>query len=132
MRANDAGMSLLVASVVAAAACTGGAETGGDGAGGDDGPGSSSSLSASFASASEIVWEGTGTWPIEVTVSKAMPTDLPIQYEVAGTATGGGVDHGLASGTVVLPAGQTSVRILVPIVNDSVVEPAETVQVTLI
>jgi hypothetical protein len=42
------------------------------------------------------------------------------------------VDHGLASGTLTIAAGQSSARVLVPIIDDGAAEPAETVQVTLI
>ena len=120
-----------MALAVATSACAGMAGSVGPGPGGDDddGPGGMSG-GVAFASASATAWEGTGTWPIEVTVSTAPPADLVLSYTVAGTATGG-VDHGLASGTLTITAGKTSARILVPIVDDSAVEPAETVQVTL-
>jgi Calx-beta domain len=121
-------MALLCA---AAGACAGSGGSGGPGGDDDDGPGAMSPR-VGFASEKETVWEGTDTWPIEVTSSVPASSEIVIPYEVAGTAAGGGVDHGLANGTVTIEAGQTSARLLVPITNDGAVEPAETVQVTLV
>jgi hypothetical protein len=121
----------MLALVVGATACAGMPGPGGAGGADDNGPDDPSQLSVGFAAARATIWEATGTWPVEVAASAPAPAALAIRYTVAGTATGGGVDHGLASGTVTIPAGQTSARILVPIVDDGAAEPAETVQLTL-
>lgn len=49
----------------------------------------------------------------------------------AGTATGGGVDYTLASGTATITAGQTTANIPFTIVNDLLDEDNETIVVTL-
>jgi len=124
----------VMALVLATVACAGPAGSGGPGGpGGDDDevPGDPAHPSVAFASASETTWEGTGSWPIDVTASAPVPAALTIRYTIAGTATGG-ADHGLASGTLTIAAGQTSARVLVPILDDTAAEPAETVQITLL
>lgn len=130
-RRGKAGIAMALA--ICATACVGSTSPGGPGGGGDDdggGPGDPSQRLVGFAAASATTWEGTGSWPIDVTMSAPAPAAMTIRYTVAGTASGG-VDHGLASGTLTIAAGQTSARVGVPIVDDAAVEPAETVQVTL-
>src|SRR5262249_18341680 len=66
------------------------------------------------------------------TVSQSAPSssDTQITYSVGGTATSGS-DFAAHSGTVTIPAGQTSATIDVAVVNDTAVEGTETVVVTL-
>jgi hypothetical protein len=52
-------------------------------------------------------------------------------YISGGTATGGGVDYTLASGTVTIPANNQTATISIPIVDDALVEMSETIIVTL-
>ena len=56
---------------------------------------------------------------------------LTVQYTVAGTATAG-ADYQPLTGTVTIPAGQTSVTVPLSVVNDLIVELPETVQVTVV
>lgn len=65
-----------------------------------------------------------------ITATFAPATDLTISYTVGGTATNG-VDYSLLSGTLVIPAGQTSATIPVEVVDDNIGEASETVTVTL-
>ncbi len=64
--------------------------------------------------------------PAGVTVSE----DITVNYTVAGTATAG-TDYTALSGTVTIPAGQNSVNILVAIIDDKIIEGAETIVATL-
>lgn len=58
--------------------------------------------------------------------------EVSIDYTVTGgTATAGGIDYSLASGTAIIPAGSTSTPITLSVVNDNTVESDETVVVTL-
>jgi uncharacterized repeat protein (TIGR01451 family) len=53
-----------------------------------------------------------------------------LSYLVSGTAISGS-DYTALSGTVTIPAGATTATISIPVLNDLVVEPSETVTVTL-
>lgn len=55
---------------------------------------------------------------------------LTVSYSLAGTATNGS-DYGQLSGSVTIPAGQSSVTVPVPVINDSALETGETVLLTL-
>lgn len=67
-----------------------------------------------------------------LTQSKASATDTVLSYTVNGTATpGAGNDYTPLSGAVTITAGATTVDIDVLVLNDNVVEDAETVIVTL-
>ena len=70
----------------------------------------------------------------EFTVTQALPSvsDTVISYTVAGTATAGGTDYTTLSGTVTILAGDTEAVIDVTgIIEDSLVEGSETVEITL-
>ncbi len=77
---------------------------------------------------------GEGTTPGTIGVSLSMSYDLTttVNYAVTGgTATGSGTDYTLASGTLTFTAGVTAQNISVTIVNDTLDEVNETIQVTL-
>jgi hypothetical protein len=117
---------------VIASGCAGssrGGGAGGDDGGGDDGSGTAGPA-IGFASASETIWEGTGMWPVELVASAPVAAAVRVDYQVASSVTGGRVD-GLASGSVMIEAGQTTAEIVVPVVDDSAVQPPETVTLTL-
>jgi acetyl esterase/lipase len=65
-----------------------------------------------------------------VSVDSAPAADLTVRYTVAGTAVNG-TDYAPLSGSVTIPAGQTSATVEVDPVADGVLETAETVYVTL-
>jgi hypothetical protein len=57
---------------------------------------------------------------------------VTVDYAVTGgTATGGGVDYILASGTLIFSAGQTSKTIPITIIDDALDEANETIRFTL-
>ncbi|WP_184470989.1 Ig-like domain-containing protein, partial [Pedobacter sp. AK013] len=64
------------------------------------------------------------------TLSNASTTDTQITYSVGGTATSGS-DYTSIGTTVTIPAGQTSVRVSVPVLDDNIAEGTETVILTM-
>ena len=70
----------------------------------------------------------TGLFTVSRTGSTVSP--LPVNYTVSGTATVG-TDYQALSGSVTIPAGSTLTTITVTPIDDSLVEPDETVTVTL-
>jgi Calx-beta domain/Domain of unknown function DUF11 len=65
-----------------------------------------------------------------VTQTAVSSTNTVIAFSVSGTATSGS-DYTALSGTVTILAGATTATITIPIINDVVVDPNETVIVTL-
>ncbi len=65
-----------------------------------------------------------------VTQTKVSATNTVIAYSVAGTATSGS-DYTALSGTVTILAGSTTATVTIPVINDLVVDPNETVILTL-
>src|SRR5881394_2481180 len=69
---------------------------------------------------------------LAVSLSAASGKTVTLNYAVSGgTATGGGVDYTLASGTLTFAPGVTSQNIAVDIVDDALDEVDETIAVTL-
>ncbi|MBW3544439.1 MAG: DUF4843 domain-containing protein, partial [Bacteroidetes bacterium] len=66
----------------------------------------------------------------QVQLSRALTEDLTINYEVTGTATPG-ADYETLAQQLVLPAGETTMNIVVVVLADTEVEEAETVVLTL-
>lgn len=77
---------------------------------------------------------GAETGPVSgvmtVTMSKVSAVNTVIAYTVTGTATSG-TDFTALSGTVTILAGATTATISIPVIDDAIVETAETVIVTL-
>ncbi|HUW82091.1 MAG TPA: Calx-beta domain-containing protein, partial [Phycisphaerae bacterium] len=69
---------------------------------------------------------------LPVSLSASYTSTVTVDYHVTGgTATGGGVDYTLASGTLTFDPGVTTQNVLIAVVDDSLVESGETVEVTL-
>ena len=69
---------------------------------------------------------------LNVVLSTTQSQTVTVAYSVTGgTATGGGVDYTLASGTLVFFPGVTSQPINITVVNDGIDENDETIEVTL-
>jgi RHS repeat-associated protein len=83
-------------------------------------------VTATDAIASESPDAGVFTF----TRTGATTASLNVDYTIGGTATGGS-DYSLLSGTVTIPVGSASANVIVTPGNDLVVEPTETVIVTL-
>ena len=67
---------------------------------------------------------------ITVTQSNASTTATVLSYTVSGTATSG-TDFTALSGTVTIPALATTATISIPVINDLITDPGETVIITL-
>jgi len=94
----------------------------------DDDPTPTVAFNASGSSGSE----STTSVTIPVSLSAASGQTVTVAYAVSGgTATGGGTDFTLASGTLTFSAGTTSQNISLTVNNDSLDEPDETIQITL-
>ena len=89
-----------------------------------------------FSQATYQVTEGTATVPITVTRSGGAAGGVTVRYRVIpgdpGSASGGGVDYALAGGTLIFGPAEPSRTFTVPVVNDTLVEPSETVRLELV
>jgi hypothetical protein len=89
------------------------------------------SPSIAFTSASSSASEATTAVSLGLTLSAVSGRDVTVDYSVTGgTATGGGTDFTLASGTATITAGSTTTNIAMTVVDDPTVEANETVIVT--
>ncbi|MCB9448709.1 MAG: hypothetical protein H6585_10230 [Flavobacteriales bacterium] len=85
-----------------------------------------------FTTTSSSGSEGTTPANLELSLSAVSGQDVTVDYNVTGgTATGGGTDYTLASGTATITAGSTTTNISPVIVDDGSVELTETIQVTI-
>ena len=84
----------------------------------------------SISSADQTVSEDAGSVNVTVTLSTASATDVTIPFTVSGTATDGS-DFTITTSPITIAAGQTSASAVVTVIDDSEVEPTETVIVTL-
>lgn len=90
------------------------------------------STKISFSSSSSSGNESVTSVNIPVTLNAVAGIDVSATYTVTGgTASGGGSDYTLASGTVTILSGNLSENISLTIVNDAVVELDETIIITL-
>ena len=95
----------------------------------DDDPTPSLAFGAASSSASEPV----ASPSIPVLLSTASGRTVTVSYAAGagGTATGGGTDYTLATGTLTILAGATQGLIPISVVNDTIHEPDETVAINL-
>ncbi|MEK7544609.1 MAG: Calx-beta domain-containing protein [Patescibacteria group bacterium] len=84
-----------------------------------------------FSTTSSSGAENVSSASFPVTLSVAATQPVLIDYTVSGTATGGGTDFSLSNGTATISAGQTTTNIIANIVDDTTIESAETIIVTL-
>ena len=84
-----------------------------------------------FAAATSNDAENVTAVNIQVTLSAVSGRDVTVNFSVAGTATGGGTDHNLASGSTVISAGQSAKDISFTVVDDALNEDDETIVITL-
>jgi hypothetical protein len=88
--------------------------------------------SIAFNTTSSNGLESISSADLQVDLSATSSMDITVDYTVTGTATGGGTDYTLGSGTLTIPAGNTSNNITIAaIVDDLLDEGDETVIVTL-
>jgi hypothetical protein len=86
-----------------------------------------------FTSATSSANEDAGTATIEISINSVDNfNDTDVDYAVTGgTASGGGTDYTLASGTATITAGNTTTDITITLNDDALNEVAETVNITL-
>lgn len=87
--------------------------------------------SVEFSSGNYAVNEDTGTRTITVSLSRAATSPVSVRYATSNGSATVGSDYTAASGTLTFDTGETSKTFSVPIINDSNVEPAETINLTL-
>ncbi|AMJ62924.1 carbohydrate-binding protein [Bosea sp. PAMC 26642] len=87
----------------------------------------------SISAATPTVTEGTATTAsFTIQLSAAQSSAVTVEYStVAGTATAGSDFTAVTTATATIAAGQTSVTVTVPILNDTAVEPNETLSVAI-
>lgn len=91
---------------------------------------SNNSATVSISNTSNGTEAGPVSGALTVTQTNPSATDTVVTYSVSGTATSG-VDYAALTGTVTVPAGATTASVFVLVVNDAILDPAETVIVTL-
>ena len=84
----------------------------------------------SISSTNSIASEPGVDGELTVTLSQVSDSDTVVSYTVSGTATAG-VDYVSLTGTVTIAAGSTTATIDVSVLDDSILEGAEVVTVTL-
>ena len=85
----------------------------------------------SIAGLSDASEPGPSSVKFTVTQTAASPSDTDVTFHLSGTATANVPTTPLRA-SVTIPAGSTSATITMPVINDAVVEPTETVTVTLV
>ena len=91
-------------------------------------------VKATFAAAASNGNENVTPATVAVNLDHAVPAGktVRVDYSVTGgTATGGGVDYTLANGTLTFNAGDATKNISIAIVNDAIVEAAETIIIAI-
>jgi hypothetical protein len=86
-----------------------------------------------FTLSNSAAFETSGSANVQVSLNYALTTNATVSYSVSGssTATGGGTDYTLASGTATIAAGSTTTNMSITLINDVVVESDETVIINL-
>lgn len=86
---------------------------------------------AGFASSIGGGSENVGTVSIPVMLNATSAGPVTVEYAIAGGTATGGIDYSLARGVLTFAPGVTSTNILLSIIDDAFVEPAQTVIVVL-
>ena len=84
-----------------------------------------------LSTATQTVSESAGEVTVEVQLTGTAGATVSVPYMVSGTATGGGMDHNLASGTFQIPVGSLSDSVTFQTTDDGLFEEDETVIVSL-
>ncbi|SFM64442.1 Calx-beta domain-containing protein [Chitinophaga sp. YR627] len=71
-----------------------------------------------------------GAYTIGLPTGVTVNEDVTVNFTTAGTATAG-TDYTALSTTIIIPAGQNSVTLTVPVLDDQIIESAETVIITV-
>jgi PKD repeat protein len=84
-----------------------------------------------FSAAADTVSEGAGSFTATVTLTKPSTQTILVDYATAGGTATPGQDYVAAAGTLIFSPGQTQRTFVVTLLNDSQVEPAETLELEL-
>lgn len=84
-----------------------------------------------FTNATENIVENTSSPYVQLEVSPRSKFPITVTYSVSGSAGAGGVDHNVTSGTITIPALATTFNLPISIVDDAIVEPNETIVLTI-
>jgi hypothetical protein len=87
-------------------------------------------IKVSFLSDSIPQSESVTSYDLQIVLSSASGYNITADYTVSGNAIYG-TDHNLASGSISIPAGNTTATITLPIINDDIEESMDTVIITL-
>jgi hypothetical protein len=90
-----------------------------------------SPLTASLSASSQSLAEAAGTVTIQANLSRANSQAVSVPFTVGGSASGSGVDHNLAAGTIAIPAGAITGTLAFGLVDDALDESDETIVVTM-
>lgn len=84
-----------------------------------------------FLNSSQTVAENAGSTTATIAIATPLNTDISVQYAITGTASSPSDFNFPISGTITIPAGQTTYSFSIPIVNDSTFESDETIIITI-
>lgn len=84
-----------------------------------------------FSAATYTVSEGAGSFTATVTLTKPSTQTLYVDYATAGGTATPGQDYVAAAGTLIFSPGQTQRTFVVTLLNDTEVEPPETIELRL-
>ncbi|MCP4135619.1 MAG: hypothetical protein GY754_31920 [bacterium] len=68
---------------------------------------------------------------VELSLSAVSALAVDVNYSVSGSANGSGIDYTLAAGSASIAAGTTTTNISIPIIEDLLDEPNETIEITI-
>lgn len=84
-----------------------------------------------FAGAAGRLGEQGGSLRVPVVLSNPSDRQVSVGYAVVGGTARAGLDYGLSHGVVTFQPGQTRAWVSIPLINDRLDEPAETIRVVL-
>ncbi len=83
-----------------------------------------------FDKDSQITKEGNDPVRVDIVLSQATNQQVSVFYTTSGTATRG-KDYALRNGLITFAPGQTKQTLIIPIIDDNIPEPDETITLTL-
>lgn len=86
--------------------------------------------SVSFEISEIATIENGDNFPVNIILDRPYVFDVSIDYSISGTASYG-LDYSTENGSLIIPAGTTTVTLNLPIIDDTVKENSETILVTL-
>jgi uncharacterized delta-60 repeat protein len=84
-----------------------------------------------FAAAQATAPESTNAATLTITLSQTAAQTVTVQYAATGGTATNGQDYTLPTGTLTFAPGQTTQRLVVPLINDAADEPDESVVIAL-